>query len=247
MKPWLIFDFDDTLGGVVLDGEVVPVYRAYNDTIDRFGKAMADLGFNPDEAVAQHKVIDETLCRILGFGDKARFARSMEEVYRLMVGSHVSTAEANRIFDIGMTVFTDYPYAPLEGVLDVLDHFAPHYRIAVVTKGEDEEQRKKLTVTGVERYSNATFVCDKKDDTDWYEVFTELGLGRSTALFSWAVGNSIHADVNPPLRAGVNAIHLHDPHGWTFEHAEYEQPYKGRKLEVISDIRECMRIIPIYQ
>lgn len=247
MRSWIIFDFDDTLGGVLINGQVSFTHQAYTDAIRRFGEAMALRGHDPDEAIQEMDRIDREMCERLGFGDRTRFARSMERAYyNLCVRKSWAVVPeiAKQMFDIGMSVFTDYPYVPLPGALEVMDAFRRDYLIAVVTKGNQQEQMKKIEVTGVGERADRVIVCDHKDDEDWQYVVSMLAITREEAARSWAVGNSIKADVNPPLRLGFNAIHIHNPTGWDFENDTYETPQEGRRLEVVTSIREVLNFIP---
>lgn len=260
-QRWAIFDYDDTLGGVLMDGKVVPNYFAYDETIRRLGEAMEGLGFDRAEAVANFKAANREAAAKQGFGDRNYFPRAMEGVLHRMAIARGEDREfqfhhGNEIFKIGLSVFTAYPYTALEGALDVLDALRPHFQISVVTKGDPTEQVKKLARSGVLPYADHYKVVNDKCRVEWHAVLKELGMGRSfnpeveaegAALRrrSWAIGNSAKADVNPPLWYGMNAIHLNDPNGWAFEHAENERPHGGAVLVTVSDIRECLAHLPI--
>lgn len=256
-KPWAIFDYDDTLGGVLIDGQIRPGYEAYNDVIRRYANEMEELGFDRQLAIDTHEMLDRKAATVHGFANKTRFASSMEDAYWKLCNESRPGSEwagrqtwrkiiSERLFNIGMCVFSDYPYVALDGALDVLRHFHLDYNIAVVTKGEESEQIRKLEESGVAPYADYIRVCGMKDDKEWEEILRyELQIGQITAQTAWAIGNSAKADVNPPLKFGLNAIHLNDPNGWTFENAEYETPWPGRKLATIADIRECIQHIPL--
>jgi putative hydrolase of the HAD superfamily len=247
MKPTLIFDYDDTLGGVLLDGKVVPGYMAYNDTIRRFGDVMHSMGFDRQEALDTQSTIDRTMATQCGFADKSRFAESFRHTYSHLSLTQTGTlhrSTADSLFSLGMTVFTGYPYVPLEHALDVLEHFKGHYRISVLTKGEPEEQYRKLRDSGVANFTDHVKVVGRKNATDWQATLRELDLWGNTHR-CWSIGNSVKADVNPALLLGLNALHLNDPDGWTFENAEYETPLPGRELGVITGLSECLLHIPV--
>lgn len=248
MKPYLIFDLDDTLCGVELDGKLVPGYEAYNDTIRRFGYAMQLLGFDGEGAIETHKQIDEDMCRAVGFGDKTRFAQSMVETYKRLAGHDAVRCNEDLMYRIGMSVFTDYPYLPLEGATHVLSTYHWYYNIVVVTKGQEDEQHKKLNDTGLIQWVDRVVVCDRKDDKEWLDVLDTIGLYEWKPALkgaSWAIGNSAKADVNPPLKYGLNALHISDPNGWVFENAEYEEPWLSRRLATIKGVNECFNYIPV--
>jgi putative hydrolase of the HAD superfamily len=54
------------------------------------------------------------------------------------------------------------------------------------------------------------------------------------------IGNSPKSDVNPALRAGLNAVHIPHERTWTLEREEIV-PGNG-KLLVIANFRELLRV-----
>lgn len=218
LRPLLLVDLDDTLTGVQLGERVGMNYEAYEDAIERFGHAMARFGFDRHQAISLHDVLDQELARKHGFGDKTRFAESMVLTYRRLNESYQDEEQEAYLHSIGMSVFTDYPYRALPGALDFLALASTAYDIAIVTKGSPDEQNRKIIETGVERFAQHIFVVERKDDEDWDAVLEHLDLPPELIGDSWAIGNSLKADVNPLLRRGFNGLFLFDPHGWSFEH-----------------------------
>ena len=249
--PTIIFDYDDTVGGIQFpDGTVHPGAAAYDDIIRREKEFVTTLGYDGERFLQLQHDIDLVLAKQHGFGDKTRFAQSFVEAFKALraekgtVLAPMPNVEKS-IFDLGMKVFTDYPYVALEGALDVLDKLSQYYRIAIVTKGEYEEQMKKLRDSGCGAYADQIFVVGKKNDEEWNTVLDELGfLTPEDAAESWAVGNSAKADVNPLLPRGFNGIEIAEKNKWTFEQAALAAPMDGRIATTISDITEVLSIIP---
>lgn len=245
--PVILFDYDDTLGGVRFpDGSVRPGAAAYFDCIDRFVQYMTALGYDGEAARQQQHEIDIDLATTLGFGDKTRFASSMAKAYALLAGDAASESEEKAAYDIGMSVFTDYPYAPLPGAIEVMDILRPFYYLAVITKGEQQEQARKLIETGVMERADYVCVVDRKDDADWDRVLADLELtpdhlgGRQFVSKSWAIGNSVKADVNPLLRRGFNGIHIAEKNGWAYETEELITPVDGCRAVTVTDILDIL-------
>lgn len=241
-KNWIFMDLDDTLGGIEIDGEVRGTSEAYFHAIDRFADRMAQEGFDPELAKKAHHDIDTDLCRRFGFGDKGRFPRSMADTYRHLGGT--SAAVAEEVEKIGWGVF-EHPYRPLPGAIETVAILGKSYRIAVVTKGENLEQRKKIYDMELFPYVDQIFVLSHKDYDEWEGVFAAIGMDLPRMIRSWAVGNSAKSDVNPPLELGVNGIHLQTESTWSFEHAHYATPQIHRRLEVVSDIRDVLKHVPL--
>lgn len=248
VTPKAIFDLDDTLCGVWLDGRIQPTAAAYDDCIRRFAYTMKLMGFDPEDAKAAQQEIDLDMARAVGFLDKTRFAESMKAAYHTMCaeyGKLPNLGHGDLVYNIGMSVFTDYPYAALDGALQVLDAVSKDYETIIVTKGEPEEQYKKLQDSGCGSFADAVYVVGRKDEADWQDVYAQIGLTDEIAPLCWAIGNSVKADVNPPLRRGLNAIHLKDKNGWVFEQAHVETPLPGRYVYTITDISEVLHCLPL--
>ena len=242
--PWLIFDFDDTLGGILHEGQVRGNEVAYWIAIDNFVEFMKELGFDPEKAKSLQQEIDQHLCTIHGFSWKPRFAESMVRTYKTLASrakKPTTLITENTVHNIGMSVF-EYRYMPLPGALFTLNALYPHYRISVVTKGEVEEQTHKVVSSGVSKFVDDITAVGYKNIEDWITATDKLGIGMEERPSVWAIGNSPKSDVNVPLRMGMNAIHVKQG-GWSFEQEEYTTPQEGCKLIVVDKISEVLNHI----
>lgn len=253
LDPVLIFDYDDTLGGVRFpDGTIHTAAAAYDDCIERFVQFVESRGLDGARArQAQHE-IDMQLAAKFGFADKTRFAESMRLVYALLAsyGDHRGQREA---YDIGMSVFSDYVPVPLPNALKTLETLRDHNRIVVVTKGAVDEQERKLQESGVAPLVDRAFVVARKDDAEWDEVLKQIGFRPDDFLNSyhgagksWAIGNSPKSDVNPLVRRGFNGILLSGTSTWAFEHEHLASPHPHRYLHVVSSIEDILPLLPIH-
>lgn len=241
---WLLFDYDDTLGGVLHDGEVRNNEVAYLLAQDAFNARMETLGFDPKHSEATRSDTDIHLVNERGFSWKPRFAETMERTYKALCSQtqqDIDPVIGAELYAIGMSVF-GYRYMPLPGALFALHALRPHYNIAVVTKGEQEEQMKKVVDSGVSAYVDKTIVVGRKDTKDWQHVIDTLNINDELGT-TWAIGNSSKGDVNVPLRMGMNAIHVNQG-GWAFEKEAYETPRDGCDLIVVDTIQEVLKHLP---
>ena len=232
--PWVISDLDDTLIGAQVKGEPRAICDAYYDVIDRFGDAMAKLGFDKKATITMQDQIDRQMCRTHGFGDKTRFAQSMVATYEQMsTETAISPSDKFRqeMYDIGMTVFTDYPYVLHPNALEWLALAGKTHRLAIVTKGAVDEQTKKLKDVGLLDKVERAVVLERKSVEEWDRtVRYTLGISESDMARSWVVGDSVKSDINPALTVGLNAIHVYPPTSWGYEHEEYGAPLNNRHL-----------------
>ncbi len=240
-KIWVFIDLDDTLGGVEIDGVVHGTAEAYNNALRKYADRMVKEGFERETALGIQQEIDIIAAKKYGFGDRGRFGRSMSDAYKTLGGKSPKVSEA--LETIGYSVFT-HPYRALPGAIPMLADLHQFYKIAIVTKGHDDEQRKKVFDMGLWPYADQVIVVDHKNHNDWERTFQLVKLELPTAIRSWAVGNSVKSDVNPPMELGLNGIHL-QADSWIFEEAAPVTPLPGRQFHVINDIRDTLKHIPI--
>jgi putative hydrolase of the HAD superfamily len=79
-----------------------------------------------------------------------------------------------------------------------------------------DSQSRRIRESGLEKYFNQVLIVSDKNETYFKKLVTELKIDPSQ---SWSIGNSIKADINPSIAAGLNAVHFAG-HTWHFEHAE---------------------------
>jgi putative hydrolase of the HAD superfamily len=243
-KNWVLLDADDTILGVEIEGKVCGTHQAYFHAIDRFALTLEFLGFNPERAKTLQNEIDTQMAKEFGFSDKTRFARSMVEAYNVL------SQETGRVFDaviaatvkkIGLGVF-EHRYIALPGAIPTMAEMHKYYNIAIVTKGEDSEQRKKVFDSGCFVYADHVIPLAHKSAVEWEKVVDDLRIGFNTRQTSWAIGNSVKSDINPPLGLGFNAIHVNYGE-WSFEKAEYSPPLFRRRLEIVTDIKDVLKFV----
>jgi putative hydrolase of the HAD superfamily len=115
----------------------------------------------------------------------------------------------------------DRPIEPIDGVSDTLEYLADRQRLVLVTKGHEEDQRLKVARSGLERFFADIVVVPEKTPAVYADI-TQRFTGEAGR--TWMVGNSPRSDVNPALRAGLNAVYV--PHSDTW-HLESEEVAEG--------------------
>ncbi len=105
--------------------------------------------------------------------------------------------------------------------MKTIDVLRPHHDLLIVTKGHLEEQRAKVERSGIEHHFDAVVIVDEKDDQTYRSIVDSLGLDpRQT----WMIGNSPRSDINPAIRAGINAIYIPHPRTWHLEAEDVTEP-----------------------
>lgn len=241
MRPWLLIDYDDTLGGVYIAGKVHGNQYAYSLAINQFNSYMAELGYDPIESECIRAETDKHLLTQHGFGDISRFGDSMLRTWKALAskkGNMLEKYAPHKIEVIGGSVFT-HPYVALPGAKHTLELLGTRYNIAIVTKGQDTEQRKKIRQSGIHQYADAIFVLEYKNKQEWQAVLGALAIDTLKQPLAWAIGNSVKSDVNVPLGLGLNGIHIR-AEGGAFEQEAYTIPHNNRKLHKIDNILQTL-------
>lgn len=240
-RPLILWDYDDTLGGVLIDGEPAMNGMAYERILKEFAESMDEMGLHGSLEVQQK--VDSALCKIFGFGAKERFAESLVETYMKMVekrgGPHPNVSK--RFHALGMSVWK-YPYTALPGAIETLQALKDFSHV-VVTKGPRGQQRKKLADSGILPLIDRLFVCERKNDAEWMEVFEAIRTKTTTHPTSWwAVGNSPNGDLSFPLRLGANGV-LVKSYIWDFEMMEKICISSDQQLQTVTSVREVPGVI----
>ena len=104
----------------------------------------------------------------------------------------------------------------IEGVRPTLAALAARdYRLVVLTRGIDHEQRGKLTRSGLGEFFSEIRVVGRKDAETYRRTAYELGDPAGAALCM--IGNSMRSDVVPAVAAGWRAIHVPAPTEWAHD------------------------------
>lgn len=111
----------------------------------------------------------------------------------------------------------EQPIELLRHVSPTLDELSMRHRLLLVTKGNLDEQSRKVERSGLKPYFEAVEVVPEKNVESYLAIVEKYGLERST---TWMVGNSPKSDINPAIAAGLNAVFIPHADTWILEHAE---------------------------
>jgi putative hydrolase of the HAD superfamily len=154
-----------------------------------------------------------------GYGARS-FAHSLRATYQRVGGVADDDPDLETVEGMGLRIL-DQEFELLEGVVKTIDVLRPHHDLLIVTKGHLEEQRAKVERSGIEHHFDAVVIVDEKDDQTYRSIVDSLGLDpRQT----WMIGNSPRSDINPAIRAGINAIYIPHPRTWHLEAEDVTEP-----------------------
>jgi len=127
------------------------------------------------------------------------------------------------------------PVQLLSHVEETLRYLGDSHDLILVTKGDFPEQTRKVETSGLKKYFSSVEVVPEKNS----EVYRDLVKRHELACErTWMVGNSPKSDINPALRAGLNAVFVPHNDTWILEHEELAQPEATSRLLVLRAFAE---------
>ena len=122
------------------------------------------------------------------------------------------------------------PVEIIDGVADTLAHLAARHHLILMTKGNFTEQSGKIERSGLKEFFAAVEIVAEKDAPTYSAIAARYDLAPDT---TWMVGNSPKSDINPALKAGLNAVFVPHDNTWILEHEEVGiAGARGRLLRV---------------
>lgn len=225
-----MFDGDDTLWQTEF---------LYDRARDRSAAIAASVGIDADEFRETQRLIDVENVAKLGLS-RTRFPTSSLEAYKTLgskAGFDLSEVIGQQIYDASATVFTDT--APLyEGVERVLEQLVGGYRIALLTKGDEQIQLRRLEHSGLGSYFEYVSVVAEKSTPEFRQILKHLDVDVEG---SWSIGNSLRSDIQPALDLGMSAIWI-DQYVWAHEANQYET-HDHPRLFLASEIEQVPNIL----
>jgi putative hydrolase of the HAD superfamily len=132
----------------------------------------------------------------------------------------------------------EQPVQLLPNIEETLSYLAQWHELILVTKGNFKEQSGKVERSGLKKHFSSVEVVPEKDESVYRELRRKHGLISEQA---WMIGNSPKSDINPALRAGLNAVFIPHNDTWILEHeelADAEAPRQLLVLNAFTDLRE---------
>ncbi|HEV2289090.1 MAG TPA: HAD family hydrolase [Candidatus Acidoferrales bacterium] len=221
-RQTILIDADDTLW----ENNIF-----FEQTIGRFLSGLAHLGFSAEYC---RRILNETERRNIlqhGYGVKS-FRRSLEDTYFKLAGGMARREFVQEIEKMAAELERTPPQI-LDGVPETLAYLSGRHRLILLTKGEAAEQAAKVERSGLARYFDAVEIVSEKDHATYEQVVHQFKIVKSNG---WMVGNSPRSDINPALRAGLNAVFIPHHATWVLEHSELESG--AGKLILVASFRE---------
>jgi putative hydrolase of the HAD superfamily len=220
----LLIDADDTLW----ENNVY-----FEETAEEYFNLMTALGFTAHVVRRTLNEVERRNIQTLGYGAE-NFVMALKETLLLLAGPSISTDYFHAI-DKAAAVILNHPIELLEGVEDCLEHLCERYRTILFTKGNLEEQTRKIEASGLSRFFSAIEIVREKDQESFSGLLRRYQLVKE---LTWMVGNSPKSDINPAIAVGINAIYIPHPRTWELENESLASPEKVTVLQSFSALIE---------
>ncbi len=225
----VIFDGDDTLW---------LVEQLYDQALDRAQDLVESAGLQATEWRRTQRAIDLNNVQIHGMSRRRLPASSREATVAVAHRHRVAASPEllRAVVEASETVF-EAVAPPMPDVETVLADLAPHFRLALLTKGDPLVQRKRVADSGLAPWFQQVDIVPEKNDSSFCSLLHGFNVTPSRA---WSVGNSLASDINPALRLGLHAVWI-DAHVW--EHEKREESPADPRVVVVEALKELPSIL----
>lgn len=171
----------------------------------------------------------------LGYGAKAMTISMIEAAIR--IDPEITPDKILQITEFGKELLK-VPTQLFGGVLSTVRKLQKKYRVIIVTKGELNEQIRKIRNSP---FKNSTeyYVLETKTVDSYSELLKRLSINPKKFMM---VGNSPKSDILPILHMGGRAVYI--PQMSTWAHELEDLPPSSR-LSVLKSFKELTKILPI--
>lgn len=209
----LVFDADDTLweNNVLFEG----VIEEFIDWLSHPTLERQEVRGVLDEIEAVNSITH-------GYGS-AMFLRSLRECFERLRERPATPGERKEIESLAAAL-VEYQVEPMPGVADTLKELATRYELLLFTKGQADEQRRKIEASGLALYFAGIHIVTEKRVADYQRLLVRQALDPTV---TWMIGNSPKSDIIPARAAGMNAVLIPNQNTWVLEHEELDSDDDG--------------------
>jgi putative hydrolase of the HAD superfamily len=223
----LLFDADDTLweNNIYFERAIASFISYLDHRVHSAEKVREHLNRVERATIAAH-----------GYG-LLSFRRSLIDCFEQLTSQPVTPERHERIVSFAQSI-ADQEIELLPGVAPTVAELATRHRCILVTKGDDLEQRDKLTRSGLEAHFAAVEVLPEKTGAAYRVLAAHHACDHGR---TWMIGNSPKSDINPALAAGMHAVFIPHDFTWVLEHEVVNQPPEGQHLLELSTFPDLTR------
>jgi len=226
VRPKVVcFDADDTLWRNE---------EYYQEAEKSFCRLLSD--YCPQDQ-AQQKLYEVEIrnLELLGYGSKS-FTLSVIDAALEITRSKLPNSLLKELITLGKQTIAP-PMELLPGAKEVLLALAPHYNLALATKGDLLDQERKLQRSGLAPFFGYVSIVSEKNLQAYQRIVKDLTLNPPEFMM---VGNSFKSDILPVLELGAQAVYIPSSVLWAHEHSE---PVEHTMLKTIEHIEQLPALL----
>lgn len=217
----LMIDADDTLW----ENNVY-----FERVIEEVKTMLEPFGIAPQVFRKHLDALERKHIAIYGYGT-LNFTRSLLQAFEELVPSGRRDLR-HRVETLGLDIL-NRPVEIIEGVPETLEYLSGRHLLYLVTKGDPEEQSRKVERSGLAGYFEGVEILPEKTARTYEQLRNQHGWDPQR---TWMIGNSPRSDVNPAVSAGLNAVFIPHAYTWVLEHEEPASDPRVLLLEKFADL-----------
>lgn len=221
----LIIDGDDTLW----ENNIF-----FESAFEEFCRYLNHSQLQPDEIRSILDEIEIVNNKIHGYGTK-NFARNLSQCYLRLAERAVEEHDLTRVISIAHQIL-EHEIQFMPEVEETIALLAEENTLTLFTKGNPEEQNRKIDASGLRPFFRRCEVVKEKNREAYRRLVTINGLDPAR---TWMVGNSPKSDINPALQAGLGAVYVPHERTWTLER---EELISGERLLHVGNFGELRKL-----
>lgn len=226
-RQHLIFDADDTLW----ENNIY-----FEEAFDKFCEYLNHSTLTPDEIREVLDRIEIENNRIHGYGS-VNFGRNLSQCFLHLAERAADEHDLKRVTALAHEILSR-EVELRAGVEETLPFLAERHELTLFTKGDPDEQNRKIDLSGLRPLFEHCAVVKEKNR----EAYLRLAAVRGFELSrTWMIGNSPKSDINPALAAGMRAVWVPHERTWTLEREDVQEVEDGR-LKVIGAFSELTEL-----
>jgi len=202
----LIFDADDTLW----ENNVV-----FERVIDDYLDWLAHPTLNREQLRGVLDDIERANSAAHGYGTRI-FLRSLHDCMERLFERPATERERREILELADALI-NHRTELIPGVAETLDELGGRHRLLLLTKGDTEEQERKIEASGLAGHFQGVHIVPEKHAGVYRRLVADHGWEPERA---WMIGNSPKSDIRPAREAGMNAVFIPNDHTWALEEEE---------------------------
>jgi putative hydrolase of the HAD superfamily len=218
----LIFDADDTLW----ENNIY-----FEQAFAEFCEYLSHSSLTPDEIRGILDEIEIVNNKIHGYG-AVNFGRNLSQCYLRLAERAVEDHDLERVKAMAHQILAQ-EIELMEGVAETLPFLAEKHELTLCTKGNWEEQNRKIDNSGLRPLFAHCAVVKEKTCETYERLARERGFNLER---TWMIGNSPKSDINPSLEAGLRAVFVPHLRTWTLEREDIRDP--AGRLIVVEKFRD---------